>query len=240
MSPSTISTIPEELRQEITSYLDYHDAWSLKQTSSLFYRVVEIPTIQSFLACPYAPSLCMLEEWEIIPLGYEACHYCKRLLPKERFSRFQRCLTATRQHSLSFDYATWNPKKHYCLKCGVQNHHYPRGEWIDVDFGDPGFRNEAVMPCQHCGDLLSFHLMHMQGCQNCTSLPWNSTNFSAMFSPPSSSSLRPGIAVTSSPDLSQEPAEPKRKAYKGKLARTVLALIGERLLHKKTRLCSQT
>ena len=226
MSRSNISTIPEELRQEITSYLNYHDAWSLKQTSRLFYRVVEIPTIQSFLACPYGPSLAMLEEWEIIPLGHEACHYCKRVLPNDRFSRFQRCLTAARQNSLSFNYATWNPKRHYCLECGVQNDHYPRGTWIDVGFGDPGFSNEAVMPCQRCGKLIDFLPMHMRGCQNCTCL-W-------LISP--GSSVISSSSVTSIPNPAQEPAEPKCKAYRGKLAGALLALIGERLQHKKTRL----
>ena len=36
---ATLSTLPEELRQEIISYLDYPDAWSLKQTSMLFLQV---------------------------------------------------------------------------------------------------------------------------------------------------------------------------------------------------------
>ena len=216
MSPTTISTIPEELRQEITSYLNYDDAWSLKQTSSLFYCVVEIPTVQSFLACPYGPSLGMLEEWEIIPLGHESCHYCKRLLPKERFSRFQRHLTAARQHSLSFDYATWNPKKHYCLECGVQNHHYPGGLWIYVGFGDPGCKNEAVMPCQRCSTLIDYQSVR-KVCQDCLSNTSSSNS----------------TVVTAVPDLFQECAEPKRRAYEGLIAGPVLALIGERLLHKK-------
>lgn len=39
-SPSAkICTLPEELRQEIISYLNYVDAWSLKQTSKLFLQV---------------------------------------------------------------------------------------------------------------------------------------------------------------------------------------------------------
>ena len=137
MTQAAIFTIPEELRQQITSYLNYDDAWSLKQTSHLFYRVVEIPTIKSFLHCPYGPSLGMLEDWAIIQMGYEACYFCKRFLPKEHFSRFQRHLTAARQHSDCFDYATWNPQKHYCIECGVKNHLYPGGKMIYVGFGDP-------------------------------------------------------------------------------------------------------
>ena len=38
-SPPNLSSIPEEIRQEIISYLDFPDAWSLKQTSRLFYQV---------------------------------------------------------------------------------------------------------------------------------------------------------------------------------------------------------
>lgn len=37
--PITLPTLPEEIRQEIISYLDYHEAWSLKQTSKLFLQV---------------------------------------------------------------------------------------------------------------------------------------------------------------------------------------------------------
>ena len=168
MSATTISTIPEELRQEITSYLNYGDAWSLKQTSTLFYHVVEIPTIKSFLACPYGPSLAMLEEWKIIPLGHEACHYCRRLLPKECFSRIQRHLTAARQHSLSFDYATWNSKIHYCLECGVKEHQYPPGKRIYIGFGGTGSGNEAVMPCKQCGTLVDYHSRDLRLCPKCT------------------------------------------------------------------------
>jgi len=36
---SPFSTAPEEIRQEIISYLDYNDAWSLKQTSRQFHNV---------------------------------------------------------------------------------------------------------------------------------------------------------------------------------------------------------
>ena len=213
MSPTTLSTIPEELRQEITKYLNYDDAWSLKQTSSLFYRVVEIPTIQSFLACPSGPSLRILEDWAIIPLGCEACHYCKHILPKERFSRFQRHLTAARQHALNFDYATWKPEKHYCLECGVREHHYSGGKWIYVGFSSPGFENEAAMSCQHCGNLIDYDLSHLQDCQTCGSPPWTVTR-----------DRRSSM---------QDPAEPKRRAYQWKQLGPVLALIGEGLRQKK-------
>ena len=121
MAKVTISTIPEELRQGIIRYLAYADAWSLKQTSTLFYRVVEIPTLKSFLACPDGVSLGILEEQRIMPWGHETCFHCNRLLPQENFSFFHRCLSIRRQHWASFDYATWNPKKHYCLDCGVKH-----------------------------------------------------------------------------------------------------------------------
>ena len=232
MSPVTFSNIPEEIRQEITSYLNYDDAWSLKQTSTLFYRVVEIPTIKSFLACPYGPSLGMLEEWDIIPLGHEACHYCSRLLPKERFSRFQRHLTRARQHSLSFDYTTWKPDKHYCLDCGVMNHYYPTGKKIYVGFGDPGCKDEAVVPCEHCGILIDYHSWEIQFCSDCNAFigghelkrPW-------IYDPCSSSSVSYSwTAGAGVEDPSEEVVEPESKDYENAEPGSLLALIGERLL----------
>ena len=235
MSPATISTIPEEVRQEITSYLDYDDAWSLKQTSTLFYRVVEIPTIKSFLAYPYGPSLGMLEEWDIIPLGHEACHYCRRLLQKERFSRFQRHLTRARQQSLFFDYATWKPDKHYCLDCGVMNRHYPTGRKIYVGFGDPGCKDEAVVPCEHCGVLIDYHpwdFQFFQFCPDCNQLvgadglkrPWF---YDACSSSSDSYSRTTGAGVEKQ---SEEVVEPESKDYEDAEPESLLGLIGERLL----------
>ena len=232
MSLATISSIPEEVRQEITSYLNYDDAWSLKQTSTLFYRVVEIPTIKSFLACPYGPSLGMLEEWDIIPLGHEACHYCSRLLQKERFSRFQRHLTIARQHSLSFDYATWKSDKHYCLDCGVRNRHYPTGKKIYVGFGDPGCKDEAVVPCEYCGVLMDYYPSDLQSCPDCRELvgadelkhPW-------LYDPCSSSSdsysRTAGVGVE---NQSEEVVEPESKDYENAEPESLLGLIGEHLL----------
>ena len=234
MSAATISTIPEELRQEIASYLNYDDAWSLKQTSTLFYRVVEIPTIKSFLACPYGPSLGMLEEWEIIPLGYEACYYCHRLLQNEYFSRFQRHLTAARQHSLSFDYATWNSEKHYCLDCGVKKQHYPAGKKIYIGLGDPGCKNEAVVPCKQCRTPVDYHSRDLRLCSNCNGriqvdefvFPWN-------FRPSSSSSSSEPyskMAVAGDESQSEEVTEPESTFYENAEPGSLLALIGERLL----------
>ena len=42
---SPFCTLPEEIRQEIISYLDYYDAWSLKKTSKLFLNVGQISVI---------------------------------------------------------------------------------------------------------------------------------------------------------------------------------------------------
>ena len=41
MESANLSTVPEEIRQQIISYLDYQSAWALKQTSTLFYQVSE-------------------------------------------------------------------------------------------------------------------------------------------------------------------------------------------------------
>ena len=223
MSPNTIFTIPEEIRQEIRSYLNYRDVWSLKQTSLLFYRVVEIPTIKSFLHCPCGRSLRVLEECLIIPMGYEACHYCKRLLPSECFSRFQRRLTAARQHSFFFDYASWKPEKHYCLECGVKNHHYPGGKNIYVGFGFHDYMDEAVFPCKHCGNL-SYYLPGLTTlcvkCDEDTSL--------CITSSPSCLSLK--TAFADGREQSQKTIEPSIQDYQPIKREFLLALIGERLL----------
>ncbi|KAL9134622.1 MAG: hypothetical protein Q9175_004194 [Cornicularia normoerica] len=230
MSPTTISTIPEELRQEFISYLNYDDAWSLKKTSTLFYRVVEIPTIKSFLACPYGPSLGMLEEWQIIPLGHETCHYCNRLLPKNCFSRFQRHLTAARQHSLWFDYATWSPEKHYCLECGVKYHHYPGGKRIYIGFGDPGCKDEAVMPCEQCGTLVDYEPWDFRFCPVCKGLLGTDEIESRWVRNTSSLDSHPGIVVAGDKNQSEKVMEPESKAYEDAEPGSLLALIGECLL----------
>lgn len=232
MSPATFSNIPEEVRQEITSYLNYDDAWSLKQTSTLFYRVVEIPTIKSFLACPYGPSLGMLEEWDIIPLGHEACHYCNRLLQKERFSRFQRHLTRARQHSPFYDYATWKSDKHYCLDCGVMNRHYPTGKKIYVGFGDPGSKDEAVVPCGHCRILYEYLPWVLPFCPNCHAPTGaNELTRSWVYGPcPSSLVSYPWTAGAGVENRSEEVVEPESKDYENAEPGSLLALIGERLL----------
>lgn len=230
MSLMTIFTIPEELRQEIISYLNYDDAWSMKQTSTLFYRVVEIPTIKSFRACPYGPSLGMLEEWQIIPLGHELCRYCNRLLPKESFSRFQRHLTAARQDSLCFDYTTWKPDKHYCLNCGVKHQHYPGGKKIYTGFGDPGCKDEAVMPCEHCGTLVDYEPWDFRFCPNCNGLLGSDECESRWIRKNSSSDSLAMMAVSDDEDSSEEGTEPESKAYEDAEPGSLLALIGERLL----------
>lgn len=230
MPSTTISTIPEELRQEIISYLNYDDAWSLKKASALFYRVVEIPTIKSFLACPYGPSLGMLEEWQIIPLGYEACFYCSRLLPKERFSRFQRHLTAARQHALEFDYDTWNREKHYCLECGVKHHLYPGGRRIYIGFGDPGYKDEAVIPCDHCGSLVDYQTPTFVICPSCHGVSGADGLSSLSTQGSSSSNPHLKVATTSDKEQSEGVTEPERKAYEDAEPGSLLALIGERLI----------
>ena len=240
MSPTTISTIPEELRQEVTSYLNYDDAWSLKQTSKLFYHIVEIPTIKSFRACPYGPSLGMLEEWQIIPLGRELCHYCNRLLPRERFSRFQRRLTAARQDSLCFDYATWKPQKHYCVECGVKNCHYPGGQKIYIGFGDPGCQYEAVVPCKYCGRLVEYRSWEQRFYPSCNGLigadelriPYICTPSTSASS--SSSDPYPKMASVDFGKRSKETVEPGWDVYDNAKPEYLLALVGERLLARSS------
>ena len=231
MSPTTIFSIPEELRQEIISYLNYDDAWSLKKTSALFYRVVEIPTIKSFLAHPYGPSLSMLEEWQIIPLGCELCFYCNRLLPKESFSRFQRHLTAARQDSLCFDYATWNREKHYCLECGVKHHFYPGGKKVYTGFGDPGCKDEAVMPCEHCGTLVDYEPWGFRFCPNCHGFLGGDEVESRWVRTKSSSLIvHADMAVWDDENQSEEVAETESQDYEDAEPGSLLALIGERML----------
>jgi len=163
-SGTSISTIPEELRQSIISHLNYADAWSLKRTSPLFLKVVEILTIRSFLSNPYGPSLCRHEDWQVIPLGYEACWYCRQLLPADKLSWYQRRLTAARKDSLTCDYGSWKAEKHFCIECGVKLGQYQRGERIYTGFGDPGYTDVAVVPCFSCGTAQDDDLSDCNSC----------------------------------------------------------------------------
>lgn len=173
----------------------------------------------------------MLEEGGIIPLGYEACHYCCRLRPKECFSRFQRHLTAARQQSICYDYATWNPKKHYCLDCGVTNNHYPTGKKIDIGFLDPGRKSEAIIPCGRCRILIDYHRWDFRFCPDCIELiradelnrPWiydPCFYFSHLYSE---------MAALSDGKGAEEVTEPEYKDYENAEPGSLLALIGERL-----------
>ena len=123
----------------------------------------------------------MLEDWLIIPAGYEACYYCHRLLPPDSFSRHQRRRTAGRQTSLNFNYATWEARLHYCIQCGVKNGKYERGQKIFTGFGDPGYRQEAVVACLPCGTVVDAELLGCGSCSACAScvqragLVWHDT-----------------------------------------------------------------
>lgn len=63
----------------------------------------------------------MLEDWAVIPIGYESCFYCHRILPAHSFSRFQRWITSARQKSTNYDYHSWKADKHFCMSCGAQH-----------------------------------------------------------------------------------------------------------------------
>lgn len=177
--PSTpsISNIPEELRQQIAGYLNYDDAWSLKQTSRLFSQVIQIPTISSFLKHPWGPSLEVLEDWAIVPFGYEPCYYCRSFLPMQCYDRKQRQATAARQDCdlFEFDYTTWLPEQHYCLECGISNHKYVWGEMILTGYGDPGFEDECILPCSYCGTSMDFDEVCCDicsACDRCVNMAW--------------------------------------------------------------------
>lgn len=176
MSPAaTITGVPEEIRQEIVSYLNYEDAWSLKQTSKLFLQIVDIPTIASFLAWPSGSSLGILEEWNLIPDGYEACYFCRRFLHLHHYSRSQRHDTAIRQGAVNFDYKAWKASDHYCLECGVRHDKYRKGVKILTGFGDPGYLDEAVVPCLHCGLIFDFHTVNCAFCLGCIGIARTAT-----------------------------------------------------------------
>ena len=168
----TICTLPEELRQEVISYLTYWDAWSLKQTAKLFHRVVEIPTIKSFLEQPDGSSLRVLEDctdWLDRFSSHEACWYCRQILPRERFSRLQRQLTGARQTSFDYDFTSYKPEKHFCIRCGVKHGRYKRGQKIYTGFGDPGYREEGVVPCTYCGKIVESGSLGCELCSGCRS-----------------------------------------------------------------------
>lgn len=176
-STPSISNIPEEIRQQIAGYLNYDDAWSLKQSSRLFAQVIEIPTLASFLKQPWGPSLQILEDWDVVPFGYEACYYCQCFLPLRCYDRKQRRATVARQDSdlLEYDYTTWLPEQHYCLDCGIMNHKYVWGEMILTGYGDPGCETEGILPCSYCGLSMEFDAVccgYCSACEKCVNMAW--------------------------------------------------------------------
>lgn len=165
--PSIISLLPEELRQQIIGELNYYDAWALKQTSKLFERVVEIPTVKSFLRWPNGETLTILREWDVIPITHEVCYYCRHFLHFSCYSRAQRRDFAIRREY--FEYEGWNIKNQFCLKCGVARGEYPPGQRIPTGFGDYGTTSEAVVVCCCCAAITDFNC---RVCETC-GLPWN-------------------------------------------------------------------
>ncbi|MCJ1424159.1 hypothetical protein MMC29_002046 [Sticta canariensis] len=145
----TISLLPEELRQQIIGELNYYDAWSLKQTSKLFERVVEIPTVKTFLRWPNGETLTILREWDVVPITHERRDFAIR-----------------REY---FEYEGWNIKNQFCLECGVTHGEYPPGQRIPTGFGDDGMKNEAVVVCCCCTSITNFNC---RICETC-GLPWN-------------------------------------------------------------------
>ncbi|KAL6718704.1 hypothetical protein ACLMJK_002938 [Lecanora helva] len=115
----------------------------------------------------------MLEDWDIIPIGYEGCFHCRRLFPAHHFSRFQRWISSARQKSgLSgtYRYESYKPDKHFCIQCGVKEGQYPFGQRIFVGFGEPGTANEAMLPCPYCSlivDNTSACCELCGGCDDC-------------------------------------------------------------------------
>ncbi|CAF9925158.1 hypothetical protein IMSHALPRED_006401 [Imshaugia aleurites] len=226
MAKVTISTIPEELRQGIIRYLAYADAWSLKQTSTLFYRIVEIPTLKSFLACPDGLSLEVLEERpSIIPRGREICFHCKRLLPREKFSLFQRYLSRSRQHLwFRFDYATWNPEKHYCLDCGVKHRRYPSGKMVYID------GRGAIGTGGICGFLVNCEPGGLGICPECNGPLCADEHRPRWVRNTSSSDVHRDLGVADDEQTFEEATEPEPRLYYNALSESILALAGERLL----------
>ena len=137
-------------------------------------QVVELPTIHSFLRQPTGTALHILEDSAIIQPGCQACNHCQRLLTLHHFSGFQRLLTAHRQIGDSYDYKSYKPEKHYCMKCGVKTGKYPKGETINAGFEAPR-KFRLVVPCRLCGTLcadkrtqgVNIHCGACWMCQNC-------------------------------------------------------------------------
>ena len=139
----------------------------VKPTLTLsFAQVVEIPTIASFLACPDGTSLARLEKCKIIRGGLELCFYCHHLLRADKFSFFQRRITAARQMSLGYDYQSWKPEKHFCIDCGLKHHQYALGRPIDVGWVSG---EAAIIPCQHCSEQFDSREVACTLCLGCPS-----------------------------------------------------------------------
>lgn len=92
---------------------------------------------------------------------------------------------------------------------------------IYVGHGDPLCKDDAVMPCEHCGTLVDYEPWDFRFCPDCHGLL-------------TSDELE--MAVARDESQSEEVAEPtrnsepRRKAYEDAEPGWLLALIGERLV----------
>ena len=130
-------------------------------------QVTEIPTIATFLTYPDGTSLSVLEDWDMIPIGYEVCCYCHRLRAAHYFSRFQRWVTSARQKSATYDYRSWKPEKHFCIKCGIEHGHYGPGQRIYVGFGDAGSTRNSLWVCAFCQAVVDWRKICCEICGGC-------------------------------------------------------------------------
>ena len=116
------------------------------------------------------------------------------------------------------------------MACGVKNHHYPGGKKIYIGFGDPGCKDEAVVPCEHCGTLLDDGSWYFRFCPVCDELLGTDEMVSMGFCDPPSSNPPHASANRGDESTPNIVIEPERKAYENAHPKSLLALIGELLL----------
>ena len=82
----SLEGLPEEIHTIIVSCLDYQDAFALKQTTRLFARLVDIPTLYTHAQGIQVANLTSYEAVEVLskqgllPEMFAACQHCHRWL----------------------------------------------------------------------------------------------------------------------------------------------------------------
>lgn len=174
ISTPPIYSLPPELHQMVVAQLPYLDAWSLKQTSTLFYTRVRIPTLQAFLIalnmnCNRSSGNCdhtvyaTLKAAGIISIDKEPCGYCKRLRPLSLFAKAFRRLMAARSRGSGQEF---DANSQWCVECGFHHQRYGRGDRIPMGYAIVNADSIAATDCWRCARIVDYRLT-CRTCRQC-------------------------------------------------------------------------